>query len=425
MTAMACIVSVEKFPDGKRGKFRIVTGNKAYIDSIENPAPGTMMLSNKFVPDSEYTDYLTRDLNFEDYCYNAAVKKKCLHSYAHPDRMNVWFNMMFLPLEADESDDLCYCMYLMEISTEASSENLSNISGDVASSVLDICIKLRGTNDFKATMKDVIGGIRELCDAEHCCVLVLNDLERSCYVLGESIREGSPLLPMDTYLDSEFYDIAESWTGTIAGSNCLIVKNEQDMEVIKERNPVWHKSLSDAGCRNIVLFPLKSRSQLLGYIWAINYDESRAIKIKDTLEVTTFILGSELGNHLLLDRLRLVGSKDMLTGVMNRNEMNNLVDELSHGSSDDVSVGVIFADLNGLKTINDLEGHNSGDLLLKNAANVLKSVFSENEIFRAGGDEFAIIVTGITQDEINEKIESIRTASEKYSNLSFAIGGCV
>ena len=425
MTAMTCIVSVENLPDGKRGKFRIVTGNKAYIDSIENPAPGTMMLSNKFVPNSEYTDYLTRDLNFEDYCYNAAVKKKCLHSYAHPDRMNVWFNMMFLPLEADESDDLCYCMYLMEISTEASSENLSNISGDVASSVLDICIKLRGTNDFKATMKDVIGGIRELCDAEHCCVLVLNDLERSCYVLGESIREGSPLLPMDTYLDSEFYDIAESWTGTIAGSNCLIVKNEQDMEVIKERNPVWHKSLSDAGCRNIVLFPLKSRSQLLGYIWAINYDESRAIKIKDTLEVTTFILGSELGNHLLLDRLRLVGSKDMLTGVMNRNEMNNLVDELSHGSSDDVSVGVIFADLNGLKTINDLEGHNSGDLLLKNAANVLKSVFSENEIFRAGGDEFAIIVTGITQDEINEKIESIRTASEKYSNLSFAIGGSV
>ena len=424
MTAMTCIVSVEKLPDGKRGKFRIVAGNRAYIDSIENPAPGTQMLSDKFVPNSEYTDYLTRDLNFEDYCYGAAVEKKCLHSYAHPDRMNVWFNMMFLPLDAD-TDDLCYCMYMMEINFEASSERLSSISGEIASSVLETCIKLRGTNDFKATMKEVIVGIRELCDAEHCCVLVLNDIERTCYNLGESFREGSPMLPMDTYLDSEFYDIAESWTATIAGSNCLIIKNEQDMEILKERNPVWHTSLTDAGAHNIILFPLKSRNQLLGYIWAINYDEKLAIKIKETLEVTTFILGSELGNYLLLDRLRLIGSKDMLTGVMNRNEMNNYVDSLSHGSSGDTTVGVIFADLNGLKAVNDMEGHNSGDLLLKNAANALRTVFAESEIFRAGGDEFAIIVTGVTQKELDERIEKIRKASEKYDSLSFAIGGCV
>ena len=424
MTAMTCIVSVEKLPDGKRGKFRIVAGNKAYIDSIEHPAPGTEMLSDKFVPGSEYTDYLTRDLNFEDYCYNAAVLKKCLHSYAHPDRMNVWFNMMFIPLDAD-TDDLCYCMYLMEINFEASSERLSSISGETASAVLDTCIKLRGTNDFKATMQDVVVGIRELCAAEHCCVLVLNDIDRTCHVLGESFREGSAMLPMETYLDSDFYDIAESWTGTIAGSNCLIVKNEQDMEVIKERNPIWHASLMSAGVNNIVLFPLKSRNQLLGYIWSINYDEKLAIKIKDTLEVTTFILGSELGNYMLLDRLRFIGSKDMLTGVMNRNEMNNYVDELSHGSRDGASVGVVFADLNGLKAVNDLDGHNAGDLLLKNAANVLRTVFAEKEIFRAGGDEFAIIVTGVTKDELNERIDRVREASQNYDNLSFAIGGCV
>ena len=423
MTAMTCVVSVEKKPDGGRGKFRIVAGNRAYVDSIENPAPGTKMLSDRFVPNSEYTEYLTRDLNFEDYCYGAAVEKKCLHSYAHPDRMDVWFNMLFIPLDADE-DDLCYCLYMMEINFEESSERLSSVPAETASSVLDTCIKLRGTNDFKSTMKDVIAGIRKLCDAEFCCVLVINDIERTCSVLGESFGEDTNLLSMETYVDSDYYDIVETWTGTIAGSNCLIAKNERDMEVIRERNPVWHKSLTDAGTRNIVLFPLKSRNQLLGYIWALNFDEARAIKIKDTLEITTFILGSELGNYLLLDRLRLMGSKDMLTGVMNRNEMNNYVDELSHGRSDGTTVGVIFADLNGLKNVNDLEGHNAGDMLLKNAAAVLRSIFAENEIFRAGGDEFAIIVTGLTEDELDERIERIRSASEKHDNLWFALGGC-
>ncbi|MCR5774736.1 MAG: GGDEF domain-containing protein, partial [Lachnospiraceae bacterium] len=75
---MCC--AVENLGNGKRGKFRIVAGNKAYIGSIENPAPGAELLTRKFIPDQQYIQYLTRDLNFEDYCYRAAVEKKCLTS---------------------------------------------------------------------------------------------------------------------------------------------------------------------------------------------------------------------------------------------------------------------------------------------------------------------------------------------------------
>lgn len=424
MSAMTCVVSVEVLEDGSRGRFRIVTGNKAYIDSIEHPAPGTEMLKDKFVPNSEYTDYLTRDLNFEDACFASAVGKKCLHAYAHPDRMDVWFNMMFLPVGQPEGN-LSYCLYIMEINFEPDSEQLSSMASDVATSVLDTCIRLRGTNDFKATMQDIIAGIRELCDADHCCILVMNELDRTCYCLGEAFGDNSNLLPMETYLDDDFYDIADSWTDTIAGSDCLIIKDESDMEYVKQKNPVWYESLTEAMVYNIVLFPLKSRNQLLGYMWAINYDKEKAIKIKETLEVTTFILGSELGNYLLLDRLRLIGSKDMLTGVMNRNEMNNVVDEISRGGAGKSSVGVIFADLNGLKTVNDTDGHNAGDTLLKNAASALRSIFDENRIFRAGGDEFAIILTDITEKQMEEYIDRIRQSSEKYDNLSFSLGGSV
>lgn len=425
MSAMTCVVSVETLPDGKRGKFRIVTGNKAYIDSIEHPAPGVKMLREKFIPNCEYTDYLTRDLNFEDYSYRSAVDKKCLHSYAHPDRMNVWFNMMFIPLWEDK-DNLSYCLYMMEINQDVDSEQLSSTSTDTAAAVLDTCIRLRGTNDFKATMNDVVAGIRELCDAEHCCILILNEFERSCHVLGEAFAEGSPLLPMENYLDEGFYDIADSWTATIAGSNCLIAKDEQDMEIVKERNPVWYGSLTAAGAKNIILFPLKSRNQLLGYMWALNFDKKRAGRIKETLEVTTFIVASEIGNYFLLDKLRMLSSKDLLTGVMNRNEMNNYVDSLCNSDGKDKrSVGVIFADLNGLKAVNDLEGHNAGDILLKNAANALREVFDERSIFRAGGDEFSIILTGITKESLDEKIVSIRKACEKYKNVVFALGGSV
>ena len=422
--SMACVVSVEKGAEGSRNQFRIVTGNRAYIDTIERPAPGLDMLTDRFIPNAEYTTYMTRDLNFEDFCYSSAVEKKCHHSYTHPERLDAWFNMSYIPLGND--GEKYYCLFVMEINSEPIAENMSNISADIASSVLDTCIRLRGTNDFRGTITDVIRGIDELCGAEHCCILVMDELDRSCYVLGEALSAGTKLLPMNNYVNKDFYDIAESWKDTIAGSSCLIAKNAQDMLLIKERNPIWYESLTGAGAHNIVLFPLKSRNQLLGYMWAINFDATRSFRIRDTLEVTTFILGSELGNYLLVDRLKQLSSKDMLTGVMNRNEMNNYVDVLSRGEKYvESSVAVLFIDMNGLKWVNDSRGHVAGDILLKNASSVLREVFDENEIFRAGGDEFAVIALDVSEDDLKNRIDKIRSLGSVYENLSMAIGECV
>ena len=425
--AMTCIVSVVSFEDGRYGKFRIVDGNKTYIDSIENPAPGAEMLVQKFEPNAEYTYYMTRDLNFEDYCYRAAVNKKCLHSYAHPDRMpGIWFNMTFLPVayeEEIEGGKLCFCTYTMEINFEADSKRLSSISSDVASAVLETCIKLRSAKDFKVSMAEVVSDIRDICTAEHCCILLLDEDERKCSVLGEAFAPGSKLLPMDTYLDDGFYTIAETWPNVIAGSNCFIAKNDYDMDIIKERSAIWYKSLTDAGVYNIVLFPLKFGEELMGYIWALNYEAENATKIKETLETTTFILSSEIYNSLLVEKLKVLSAYDMLTEVMNRNEMNNLIDRICIDKWTD-SAGVIFMDLNGLKKVNDLEGHLAGDKLLKEAANLLKDVFDVGNIYRAGGDEFTIILQGITEDELGQKVEKIRELSEKHKSVSFAIGSC-
>ena len=420
MSVMACIVSVEDLGNGKSGKYRIVTGNKLYIDSVEHPAPGTVMVSTKFIPNSEYTTYVVRDLNFESACYEAAVMQKCVHSYAHPDHVPVWFNMNFLPIPYKEGN-LCYCMYLMELNFKADSENMSDIDAKMAASVLQTCIKLRGTSNFEETIKEVIQDIRKLCEAEHCCILTMDMFNRECKVLAEALNDKTKLTGMEKYLDDKFFDIAESWEATIAGSNCLIAKDDQDMQVVKQRNPVWYKSLTDAGAKNIVLFPLKSGEELLGYMWAINFNAHNALKIKETLELTTFIIGSELSNFFLVDKLKILSSTDILTGVMNRNEMNNYVDLLFNVDMK-TPVAVIFADLNGLKTINDNKGHIAGDQLLKEAAFLLSEVFDRHFIFRAGGDEFTIILKGISEDDLNNKISKLHELSEKSDNICFAIG---
>ena len=422
MYAMTCVVSVEKLEGDKHGDIRIVTGNKAYIDSIENPPENMRMLTDKFIPDSLYTNYLTRDTNFEAACYRAAVEKKCVHSFAHPDRFDVWFNMTFMPLFPDDGN-ICYCTYTMEINFQAESTAMSSGNAEIASSVLDTCIILRGADDFVKAMGTVVKNIREMCMAQYCCVVMVDKLERKVSLLAESLAKDSKLLGIEPYLTDDFYDIADSWEETIAGSNCIIAKNEDEMEIIRERNPEWYKSLTDAMVESIVLFPLKSGKNLLGYMWALNFEPENAGKIKETLEMTTFILGSEIANHLMVDRLRILSSRDLLTGVMNRNEMNNLVDRLSKGIEEDaVSIGVIFADLNGLKTVNDNEGHPAGDKLLRDAADSLRDVFNEEEIFRAGGDEFCVLIKNISDAQLAMRVGKLRQAADKYTRVSFAIG---
>lgn len=418
---MTCIMSVEELPDGKYGEIRIVAGNKAYIDSIELADHGPQMMCNKFIPNSLYQNYFPKDLNFEDICYRAAVKKEPLFTYVHPDRFDFWFALQMLPLDCDNGN-LRYCTYTQEISQSADTSKMSNISHDTASAVIETCIKLRSTDDFQKAMDEVIKGIRELCDARSCTVLMMDTVTRKCSVLSSAAAFDSSVVPIRSRTEG-FYEVAESWEGTIAGSNCLIIKNESDMEVVKNRNPVWHRSLTESGVRSIVLFPLKYKGDLLGYIWATNFNTENATTIKETLELTTFFLAAEIANYRMLNRLKILSSQDLLTGVLNRNEMNNRIDRICERRDETpMNVGIVFADLNGLKMVNDKYGHFAGDMLIKNAALLLQNVFMEEEVYRAGGDEFMVLVKNTTIEMLEEKCNRLKEQSGAFEHVSFAVG---
>lgn len=392
---VACVVSVERSEDGGCGKIRIVTGNHAYIDTIEKPV-GNNIIPKKFVPDSEYTDFVPKDLNFEEACYEAAVKRKCVSSYAHPARYDVWFNMSFIPLCPDDGN-ICYCLYVVEVNLKPDAKRLSTVSADIASYVLETCIKLQNPDDFKETMREVCADVRDLCDSEHCCILLMDTAKRKCSVLCEAFSKDTKLLPMDRYVDDAFYDIAYSWIDTIAGSNCLIVKNEHDMELIKERNPVWHNSITSAGGKTIVLFPLVFKDELLGFMWAINFSDDKAIMIKETLELTSFILASELYSYKMIEHLKHMSYTDALTRLPNRFASNEYISDLINRKEQFTAVSI---DLNNFKSVNDTLGFKAGNQVLIELARRWKAV-SENDntgttdyITRINGDEFLLIIHG-------------------------------
>lgn len=126
-------------------------------------------------------------------------------------------------------------------------------------------------------------------------------------------------------------------------------------------------------------------------------------------------------------KLAYLSMHDRLTGVYNRTYFEEELRRLHN--SRDYPITVIYADVNGLKVVNDAFGHEKGDQLLKAAAEVLRnSLRSPEVIARIGGDEFAAVLVN-TDEENGKKIASrIRQRIETYNQknktipLSLSIG---
>ena len=412
--AKACVVSVEFFPDGTYGNIRVVAGNKAHCDDMA-------ALNHPFEPGCPYEACFPKNPNFEDHCFRCIRDGKPLHAYVDLYMMGLWLNMFLMPLDSDQ-ENIGYCIYCYDVAPKADSSAMADLSADTAADVLKACIKLRGSQNIRQAFQEVIEDIGAICGSDHCCVLLTDDEKHECTTFAEFLREGSGLYPMSRYIQG-FYEIAQTWPDTLAGSTCIIIKDEHDMEKLQEQNPIWKASLEQAGVKTVVLYPLRHGGELLGYMWALNFNVENVLKIKETLELTTFFLASEISNYLLLDKLKILSTIDTLTSVRNRNEMNNRVDRIVAGN-EPVPQGVLFADLNGLKRVNDEQGHAAGDKMLRAAASILQSVFHDGEVYRAGGDEFMILVNEISEDEVQDRVARVHFLSGKTENVRFSIGVC-
>lgn len=184
-------------------------------------------------------------------------------------------------------------------------------------------------------------------------------------------------------------------------------------------------SMKMAGAYNLVLYPLRSNSETIGYIWATNFDVADTLNIKSILGVTTFILAAEISNHLMFRRMQKLSVTDLLTGLYNRNAMNNKVSDIVNGKTETPDeYGIVFIDLNGLKAMNDKYGHDAGDELLKSSAAILKEVYPDCDIFRVGGDEFLVFASTLSKDEFYARVELLKKKCAESENVRFAIGTC-
>lgn len=130
--------------------------------------------------------------------------------------------------------------------------------------------------------------------------------------------------------------------------------------------------------------------------------------------VTTYLAHEELieDTRRRAERAELESRTDPMTGVLNRRGWELAMEqEQARIARTGSSAAVVLVDLDGLKRVNDSEGHDAGDALIHRLARVLTTqTRSRDVVARLGGDEFAMLLGGVEHNVAAQVVDRIRGA---------------
>ena len=144
-----------------------------------------------------------------------------------------------------------------------------------------------------------------------------------------------------------------------------------------------------------------------------------------------FLMNRDVGRQV--DKLQNDAYRDTLTKLQNRTAFYRYTAEinkkLAAGGAGDFST--LMIDVNYLKRMNDVYGHEQGNIYLQGAGDLMKKIFGDENLYRVGGDEFVVLLEGSEQEGVEHKIREFkeeiarRQADESlqpWEKISAAVG---
>ncbi len=196
-------------------------------------------------------------------------------------------------------------------------------------------------------------------------------------------------------------------------SNRLIKPGEYKKITISELLETEKNIFSDRK-RTSLFMPLFFGDEQLGVLLL---EENTTMPV-DMYETLRLALSTVLKGASLFAEVKELAIKDELSGLYNRRGFLTLAEaRLKNLQRRHESGALLFIDLDGLKRINDIHGHNEGDNAIIETARILSQVTRQGDILaRLGGDEFILLVADLGAGEIQEIIERVRTTFDHFNN---------
>lgn len=377
-----------------------VYANKAYCEMVGRDKSELMGRSFLSVYDNA-------DERWFDYCYEAA-KGRQVRSRMYSREVGHW-----LEFEVEPAGEGRAAFIFMNVDMDHVEKMKLRQSSNTDDIIIRLAKIMNGGESYEKAVNHMLAELGTIIHADRLYILETDGIKVSNTF--EWCREG--VTPeIQTLQDLDYDDYIGGWEKFLVDNSSLVL---EDIEVLREDDPVDYENLKRQGIKSIMDSPIYDGGKLIGYIGADNYEISDAVNTQKILETISYFLGARMVNQKLLSRLDYLSHRDMLTGARNRNSFMEKLEELEGLAH---PAGIVFGDVNGLKRANDEEGHVAGDKLLRRAAKAMQQFWGDEFVYRAGGDEFVVLLPDISECDFYRKFEEFYDTVRAKDDVSIAFG---
>lgn len=365
---------------------RELCGQKCYEVLQGRDIPCDFCSTPHLVPGENYTWEFTNPITKKHYL----LKDRLLQWEGRPARLEIAFDI-----------------------SEAEAEKQALKSTLDAEQTLIECVQaLYRERDYARSFPMVLERMGRFLSAEQALLLIFRDGRFQCDFEWtregtESQRERICGLPLST---------AEGWKGPMTEQGAVVI---EDVETIRETHPEAYALLSSYQVRTLVCSPLECEGERIGSLIVRNAVPGQLHSIAPLLQTLCFFLSLTYERTKNEQQLSQLSYYDTLTSFYNR---NRYIEDSAVLSQYAGPMGVVYLDVNGLKDINDQQGHAMGDRVLVQCAQRIRRTFRQADFYRIGGDEFVILCPGVDRENFTAWTAELRRRFDEDELCHAAIG---
>jgi diguanylate cyclase (GGDEF)-like protein len=297
---------------------------------------------------------------------------------------------------------------LSQLLKETEQARVSSLSGRLLS-LTNTLLQVGSKDELYKTILEIAADL--LCASQGSIMLIDKNGETMHIVFTKGITlQVAQCLPMK---------VGKGIAGKVAqtGQPLLVNDVEKDSRVAMINRPRFKS-------KALICIPLKLKERIIGVLNLSDKADLAPFTEADLQLLTSFanLASLMIERTLVLEesvRFEQLSVTDSLTGLYNRRFLKSRIEEeLNRSNHQDLSLTILFMDLDFFKNYNDICGHLAGDEALRRTAGIIQASLREMDtVARYGGEEFCALLPGTSKAEALLVAERIRSEieAEKFS----------
>lgn len=391
-----CIFKVLTDPFGTVKDMLFLFANEKYAQLVRKP-------SAELIGNTYFNTVKNRDEDWIRYSYQAAILRQSSIIRTYNSDFDKWFEFWSVPVYQKG-----FCAFIIHDVTAAKRDEDDKTLKRNSNNLVIQCAKELSSAEFGKGIRKVLKILGTSIEADHAFIVE---------TLGDEVKaihewaNGAATSKLPSKKDIENNNFVSMWKKQLNNKDIAVIN---DTHEICETNKKFYDENLAGKVQRYIISTVRDKKDVLGYLVVDNYANDLPLNVTDVIESAAIFISYEMRNRALTSEMMYLGSHDALTGLGNRYSLNQTLGLLAGIS---VKVGVCYTDINGLKKVNDEKGHEAGDELIKQVANVFGSIFKKKFCYRIGGDEFISILPEIEEEKFNELVKKL-----KEKKINVAIG---